>query len=184
MKTMEPADIAGSFSRKARNFREEAYSILSKYEDSTTRVISLDLTRVKLKGLNLKQDELFRQAIICAEYRVYRAAHVMAWSAFMDYIEERLYSDKFQKLHNVFPKWNKYKTIDDLREDQSDHNIIDAAMRVGLLKKGEMKSLHGHLSTRNDCAHPSSYNPGLNEAVGYVSDLLNRIDDLETRNYP
>ena len=44
-----------------------------------------------------------------------------------------------------------------------------------------MKSLHGLLSKRNECAHPSDYEPEFSETIGYVSELLNRIKKYEMK---
>jgi hypothetical protein len=38
-----------------------------------------------------------------------------------------------------------------------------------------MKALLGLLNKRNQCAHPSSYFPALNETLGFVSDVLQYI---------
>ena len=51
-----------------------------------------------------------------------------------------------------------------------------------LLGKGEHKSLQDLLSKRNESAHPSGYKPGLNEALGYVSELLNRTPTTGQRS--
>ena len=50
-----------------------------------------------------------------------------------------------------------------------------------LLTKAEEKILKGLLSKRNESAHPSGYKPGLNEALGYLSELLNRIPTIGLR---
>jgi hypothetical protein len=41
-----------------------------------------------------------------------------------------------------------------------------------------MRTLHGLLSRRNECAHPSEYFPDLNMTLGYISDLIDRIKRL------
>lgn len=58
----------------------------------------------------------------------------------------------------------------------SDFDIIKEANRDGFIGKQEMRKLHGHLATRNGCAHfsPSSA-PSLNEAVGVADALLNWV---------
>ncbi len=35
-----------------------------------------------------------------------------------------------------------------------------------------MKSLHGHLHTRNQAAHPTGFDPGINETLGYIESLI------------
>ena len=49
--------------------------------------------------------------------------------------------------------------------------------------KKEMKAFHGLLAKRNECAHPTSFYPGLNESLGYVSELLKRIETLQAKPF-
>jgi hypothetical protein len=150
--------------RRVRAFRKEAHAILGSHEASPSRVVLLEDTYKQLTGLNLLQDDLFRQALRCLESELYRAAHVMAWAAFMDFLEEKLGSDGFKKLKQVRPNW-KFATVVELREAQPEYQIIDAAKDVGLCAKSEAKGLHGLLNKRNECAHPSAYFPALNETL-------------------
>lgn len=140
----------------------------------------LEDTYRKLQQLALSQDEMLRQALRCVENELYRAAHVMAWAGFMDVLEEKMGSDGLKKLAACRPGW-KSKTMADLREQIAEYQLVEAARDMGLCHKSEMKSLHGLLSTRNECAHPSDYYPGLNESLGYVSNLLGRIAAVQSR---
>jgi hypothetical protein len=56
---------------------------------------------------------------------------------------------------------------------------LEAARDLGLLSKAASKALLGLLSKRNECAHPSGYSPSLNESLGYVSEILGRIEALQ-----
>src|SRR5437773_626427 len=101
-------DIARYLKQKVDAFEEEAVEIFSRYESATQpRVMTLDQTRKLLGGLSLQQDELFQQAIVCVERGVYRAAHVMAWAAFMDFLEHKLASDNLVKVKTARPTWAK-----------------------------------------------------------------------------
>ncbi len=163
-------------------FEEEAHAILGIHETSKSRVILLEVTYERLSGLTLKQDELFRQALRCVENGLFRAAHVMAWCGFVDFLQMRLASDGFKKLRVARPKW-QFKTLEDLREQYTDYQIIEASKQTALCTKSEMKALLGLLSRRNECAHPSNYFPGLNETLGYVSELFQRIETLQAKGY-
>jgi len=163
-----------------RSFEAAARGILARAEDSSARVITIDSTYRRLGQLSLKQDELLRQSLRCVEHELYRAAHVMAWAAFVDFVHEKLGEDSFTKLRNARPNWH-ISCAEDLRE-HSDHQVIDSLREVGLCRKTEVKALQGLLNTRNECAHPEDYHPGLNEALGYVSQLLRRIASLQRRS--
>jgi hypothetical protein len=55
------------------------------------------------------------------------------------------------------------------------------ALAFGLCEKSERKALLGVLNKRNECAHPSDFYPGLNESLGYFSELLKRIETLRKK---
>jgi hypothetical protein len=167
--------------RSGRAFSAEAHSILGKHESSPSRVVLLEDSYKKLTALTLKQDELMRQALRCMENELYRASHVMAWAGFMDFLEEKLGSDGFVKLRSVRTKW-VFASVEELRETVVEYQIIDAARDVGLCEKSEAKALQGLLNKRNECAHPSDFYPGLNESLGYFSEVLKRIETLRKKS--
>ena len=102
----------------------------------------------------------------------------MAWAAFIDYFEERLASDGMSKMRSARPNW-KYKSIEDVRENESEFELIKVGQSVGLCSKSQTKALHGLLNKRNECAHPSDYYPGLNDTLGFISEVLTRIEMLQ-----
>jgi len=167
---------------RAQRFREEAHSILAKHEAAPSRVISLERTRQQIAGLSLYQKKLFDEAVSCIERGCFRAGHVMAWAAFMDYLENKLASDGLKKVKAFKPGWSRFKGIEELREHIAEYQLIGAAKDVGLLSSTERKTLQGLLAKRNECAHPSSHSPGMNEAIGYLSELLRRIERLEKKS--
>jgi len=171
-------EIVRRFRRKAHAFEDEAHQILSIHESSPSRIVSVDETRRRLDVLSLQQDELFHQALACTERGIFRAAHVMAWAGFMDFLEQKLASDGLVKVKSKRTEWSKYGTIEEIRENVPEFQLIEASRDVGLLSKSEAKILLGLLSKRNECAHPSGHEPGLNESLGYISDLLSRIERL------
>ncbi len=169
------------FVSRANSLRDTARRIFARYETSAERVITLSSSYAALTALSLKQDELFRQSLRCIENELYRAAHVLSWAGFIDFYEHKLSAKKFAKLHAVYPLWAKYKSIEDLRENVAEYQLIESGRALGLLTKNEVKALHGLLNKRNECAHPSSYYPGLNDSLGYVSELIQRIGHLQPK---
>jgi hypothetical protein len=169
------------FVARANAFRDAARRICAKHETSPERIITLSKSYAALASLSLKQDELFRQSLRCIENELYRAAHVLSWAGFIDFYEEKISVKGFKKLHAAYPAWSKFKTIDDLRENVAEYQLIESGKKVGLLTKNEMKALHGLLNKRNECAHPSSYFPGLNDSLGYISELIQRTGNLQKR---
>jgi hypothetical protein len=165
----------------AQQFRINAHSVLGLHEAATSRVILLNQTYSRLDAFSISQDELFRQALRCTEVGLFRAAHVMGWAAFMDFLEQKLNEDGLKRLRAIRPKWTA-ATIEELRESVNEFQLIHAARELGTCTKNQAKALHGLLNKRNECAHPSDFYPGLNETLGYLTELLSRIDQLRKRS--
>lgn len=167
--------------KKSRDFEFDAHRILAIQENSISRIIIADNSRRRLKVLSLPQEEMFTQAITCTEHSLFKAAHVMAWAGFMDYVEQIIVNEYFSTLTIKRPTWVKYNTVEEIRENIPEFQIIDAARDVGMVTKSETKTIHGLLSKRNECAHPSGYSPDLNECLGYLAEILNRIENINNK---
>lgn len=181
--TSENIGLAHSVVNRALAFAVEARAILGEHESSIHRVITIEDSYNRLSGLSLAQDSLYRQSLRCVEHGLHRAAHVMAWAAFMDVLEDKLATDGFQKLTTVRPTWH-LKSVEDLRENHTEYQIIEAAQAVNLCSNTEKKALHGLLNKRNECAHPGARDPSYNEALGYITELLGRTEAFQARTYP
>lgn len=162
------------------NFEEEAHSILSKEESAQSRVISIEQTRSKLKSLSLQQENLLNDALSCLQYGLFRPAHVMAWAAFFDCLEQIFASD-LEKVYAVRSKWKKFTTIEDLSENVPESQLIEVAKEIKIISKNDMHMLKGDLTKRNKCAHPTDYQPDLNDTLGYVSGLLKHIEKIQSK---
>ena len=171
-------DQVRSLKTKTDAFEAEARQILARLETSPDRVVTLDETRKHIVGLSLQQNELFEEALACIERGIHRAAHVMAWAAFIDALQQKLASDGLVKVRSLKPGWRTYGTVEELRDNVPEFQLINAARDVKLISKSEAKIIHGQLARRNGCAHPSNYRPTMNESIGYVAELLNRIEQL------
>ncbi len=121
-----------------------------------------------------------KQSLRCTEEGLYRAAHVMAWAAFMDFLEEKFQSDGLVKLRAARTAW-KGKNIEEVREYVNEYQLVEACQDLGLSTKNEVKALLGLLNKRNECAHPSNYYPQLNETLGYISEVIQRIKTLQPK---
>ena len=179
---MNPASFIATCYENARAFETEALRIFSHYESTPPRIISLSETRRKLVQLSLRQQVLFDQAIRCAEFGLPRPAIVIAWSAFIHYYESKL-GTNLSEVHRLRPNWAKFATIDDIVDNVVEFQMIELGRDVGLFRKNEAKAILGLLSKRNECAHPSTREPGMNEAIGYISELLDRISDLAAKPF-
>lgn len=167
---------------RASIFEAEAHALLETYEDAhRSRSIKLGDILNTLAQLNLQQETMFRQALRCAESGIYLAAHVMAWAACLDVYDQKLASDGLAKVATEYPKW-KTTSLEDLREEVNEFSRIDAGKKIGLLTKVQHKSMHGHLHTRNQAAHPTGFDPGINETLGYIEALLKVVRVIESKS--
>lgn len=172
--------FVASWADRLGRFNSEAIALLSNREDSSVRRFSLNVSYDKLKSLNIKEDELFRQALRCVESEVFRAAHIMAWCGFFNCIIRLLESDNFVTLKATRPKW-VFSTVEELTENFSEHQIIEILYPSKLVGKADQKSLIGLLSRRNECAHPTQYFPDMNQTLGYISEIFDRLGKIEKK---
>lgn len=159
----------------AANAQVELSKLLAKREKSLHRVMTLTESYEKLTKLNLKQDKLFREALQCAEHGLYRSAHVTSFAALMDFVHEWIATDKKRLLviQENYPTWN-IKQAADLRE-QKDYTLFEVLKKQGLITNSMMKALQGLLAKRNECAHPEEYEPGINDTLGYLDEVMKRM---------
>lgn len=163
-------------------FHAEASAILSTVESSDSRRISLDTSYKNLSNLNIKEDDLFRQALRCVELAVYRGAHILAWCGFFNCIIRLIESDNFAQFKSQRPNW-KFENREELGEKYSEHQVIETLKLMGLIGSADSKALIGLLSRRNECAHPTDYFPDLNQTLGYISELFLRLEKIQ-KKYP
>ncbi|WP_147397475.1 hypothetical protein [Amycolatopsis panacis] len=168
--------------REVADWAASAQADLSKLlairETSTHRVMTVTESYEKLAKLSIKQDKLFREALQCAEHGLYRSAHVTSFAALMDFVHEWIAADpaRLMLIQANYPSWN-IKQAADFRE-QKDHTIFDVLKKQGLITNSMTKALQGLLAKRNECAHPEDYEPGINDTLGYLDEMMKRIAAL------
>lgn len=62
--------------------------------------------------------------------------------------------------------------LEDLKVNQVEHQILESAKAVGMMSNQKLLEYQGQLARRNQCAHPTLYNPTMNSALGYVDDMI------------
>ncbi|MBA2755564.1 MAG: hypothetical protein H0U40_14070 [Chloroflexia bacterium] len=148
------------------------------------RGATLGQSRRLVQRLCLQQSDLLGESLDCIERGLYRAAHVTAWQAFIDLTSEALVTDRVTEMRRLRPALSQYTEAEQLRDRLPEYELLTVAKEVGLLTMAATKNAYELLSKRNECAHPSSYRPGPNEALGYVSELIGRMADLQNRRSP
>lgn len=169
-------ELITQWQQKAAAAQEEAHRILARHEGaSKSRVIVLEDLLRQLAASSLPTDVqgYFKEALTCLEHDARRAAIVLSWSGFFYMLCEKLYSQYEAMLRIEYPKW-QFANFEELKEGQKEFQLIEAMKRVGFISKAEMQQFQGLLGQRNQCAHPTRFQPGLNEAIGFVSQVLNK----------
>lgn len=169
------------YGARAAAFEAEAHRLLGAEETSPSRVVALSKTYGDVDALNVRQGDLLKQALQCAEHGLFRAAHVMAWAAFMDFLHEKLSSDNLVRLRAERPKWIGADILE-IAETVPERQFVELTRFLGLCTKNQMNALVSLLQRRNECAHPGGYHPGLNETLGYVSELIQRLETLAAKS--
>lgn len=153
---------------------------LAQREGSAHRVLTLTESFDKLTNLSIKQDALMREALYCVEQGLYRPAHVAAWAAFIDFCHDwGATGSNLPAIQAARPKWN-INVPADFRL-YTDFALFEAFETSSLISKTFMKAAHGLLNKRNECAHPEDYDPTINDTLGYVDELMKRIDALQKK---
>ena len=174
---MSQADTVRAVLGRLEELSKESNAILGTHEGATARIVTLEKSYADLGALSLDQDELFRESLRAVEAGLFRAAYVLAWAGFVDFLHELLVPNYLLPLQSERPLW-KLTAREDLRE-HAEFQVIEAGKAVGAYNKTTMKALHGLLTRRNECAHPSGYFPDLNEALGFIGELFKRIKKLQ-----
>lgn len=165
---------------RAREFEVEAHELFGSREDSYgARAFHATEALKRVSTLSVKQADELRQAIRCVEAGLNRACFVMAWAAVADLLLTLAVKESASVLSKR-PRWT-YTDKQSLAESYGDYAIIEALKAAEIIPKSEMKSLHGLLHRRNQCAHPSGYLPSSNEALGYVDESMTAAENLAGR---
>jgi len=175
-------EIIQLYSQKFKNFQQEAHKILSIHESAKkSRVIMLHASFEKLKMLSIKEEALFKEALNCIENGFNRSAIILSWVGFMHFVLDKIDAYGVQNVKMKKLSWN-YNSIEELIEKQTEYAIIELLMEIRYCSKTEKKALHGLLNKRNECAHPSSHIPDMNESLGYISELFKRIEQIQLQS--
>jgi hypothetical protein len=165
----------------AAEVQADLRKLLARRESSSHRVLTLTESYDKLTALSIKQDKLLREALRCTELGLYRSAHVAGWAALVDFVHEWIAADatRLATIQTAYPAW-KITQAADFRE-HTDFSLFEMMQKQTFIAKGTMKALHGLLNKRNECAHPDDYDPGINDTLGYLDELMKRIKALQAK---
>ncbi len=170
---MNDIEFIEYWKKRAKKTEKAIHEILSKYESSMSRVVILTDLLKKLDKLPIDIKDYFTESMECLQHGHLRAASIMSWAGFFQVFSEKLYSVHEKDIRAKRPKWN-FKDLVELKENYAESQILDVAKEVKYINKTVLRILQGHLSTRNQCAHPTLYKPSRNTCIGYVDEMISR----------
>jgi hypothetical protein len=158
------------FVRRVEQLETQLLKLLDAHEEVRARMAIVQSLQRQLEELNLERNILLRDSLLAVEAGLFRAAHILAWGGFIDFLCEQFSIDSVM---HEYPKW-QVESIDDLHRVKEDQ-LIEAGKRIGLYRQNTMKTLHGLLNDRNQLAHGSGHFPEFNETIGSFHKLFREI---------
>lgn len=157
--------------RRLREFEADAAVILGASEEAVkSRTYNATQALQEVSELTFDQADSLKQAVRCVEHGLYQSAVVMAWVAIADLLLEVAVRE-IDAVKSVRTNW-KFTDKNSLSEERGDYVIAEALKLAGVITKTEMKTLHGLLHRRNQCAHRTDVFPTPNEALGFIDETI------------
>lgn len=153
--------------------KRAAHLVLSKHEGAASRIVLLEDLVKQLSGAPVDVQDYFREAITCLEFGLYRSGIVLAWAGQFHVFSEVLFAKHESDIRKTRKKWS-FKDLGDLLEQYPEAQILDVGKEVKFITRANLRVLQGHLSQRNQCAHPTLYRPSMNSAIGYVDEMIQK----------
>jgi hypothetical protein len=145
------------------------------------RVPEVSELRRRIKALGVKDLDYFDEGLDCVQYaQAPRAAIVMAWTGFIDLLQLKFDRDKYTDLnailklefHGVYKRVGQIKTREDLVDYFDDALLLQAAKKIGWLKRHAFTQLDAMRDERNNCAHVQEYAVTPRTALGFYDKVI------------
>jgi len=156
---------------RAVRARRAAHRVLAQHESAASRVILLEDLTKSLSGTPVDVQDYFSEAISCLERQLYRSGMVLAWAGHFHVLSEVCYQVYEAEIRRIRPKW-QFNDLAELKENFAEAQFLVAAKDAKFITRAKLRILDGQLSQRNQCAHPTLYRPSMNEAIGYVDEMI------------
>jgi hypothetical protein len=114
------------------------------------------------------------------EQNLLRPAHVAAWNGYVALAIMRLADNDFDDLRKARPKWTG-SSVEELAMRTPGRALIDLLVEFYLVDADQEFALAELLQRRNDCAHPTSFEPTIEQTTAYLDEILTRALALAKR---
>lgn len=162
---------------------------LSKLQQTPIRDIRPRFEKIS-KTFSGEEKAYVTEAIHCLEMQCFKASILMIWSMGISRIlsfiskdvndfntkstEMRSNNTSFYKYHCQTFQINA-SNIDEIRRASKDIQLLCYITHKGFITESQFKKLKANYDTRNDCAHPTSINLSVNEAVSIFENVLDLL---------
>jgi hypothetical protein len=110
--------------------------------------------------------EALEESRKCIEHGMFKLSYVSAWNGFASLALTLLSANDFAAVRVTRPDWAG--DITDLASKTSGNDLVRMLNRLGLCTAIEGSTLEQLRRQRNDCAHPTMFDPGAREATDYL----------------
>ncbi|MCW2800501.1 MAG: hypothetical protein JWQ70_1973 [Aeromicrobium sp.] len=141
-------------------------------DESSPRRSRYDILR-EVAALSEVSSAEFSTAHLALEYKLMRPAHVAAWNGYVALALMRMANDDFHALRRIRPKWD-VTSIEDVAMRTPGRTLIDLLVELRIVGADQEFALAALLQRRNDCAHPTSFEPTIEQTADYLDDILDR----------
>jgi hypothetical protein len=115
------------------------------------------------------------EAILCLSVDALKAATVFLWSGAIRKLQEDALAKDAAGLNAAIQRHDSrakpVSKVEDMAQIK-DTTALLAMRDIGLIDKGQWMVLGHALDLRNQCGHPSKYNPGPKKAAAFIEDLV------------
>jgi hypothetical protein len=115
------------------------------------------------------------ESILCLSVGALKASMVFLWSGAMRHMHLAAFAKGASVLTQAVQKHDTrakdVRKVEDLALVK-DVTFLLAYRELGVIDKGEWTILQHCLDTRNQCGHPSKYQPGIQKASSFVEDVV------------
>jgi len=145
------------------------------------RVPEVSELRAEIKQLGVRELSYFEEGLDCIQFaQASRASIVLGWTGYIDLLQKKIGEDGFTKLNailksdfgGVYKKAGKINSTEELAKYFDDSLLLQAAKKLGILKKHSHTQLDAMRDERNNCAHVQEYAVTPRMALGFYAKLI------------
>lgn len=158
--------------------KEAVQALAGSYTSPAPPELAVLLRKELARVANPDVAAFVKEAVICFESHLYRAAVVLSWVGALSLLYEHVLQHKLAAFNAEAirrnAKWRAAKTRDDLAL-MGEHDFLQVSEAISVLGKSVKHELEGCLKLRNGCGHPNSLKIGESRVSAHIEVLLMNV---------